>query len=320
LGLGHITDYQYDANDNLTKVTQFQTGQVRLFEYDSLNRLKSSCQPEIDPQNNPGQAGCPISGFQGSSSGKAFTYLYYDNGSLKQRTDAVGKQVTYSYDGFDRVTLKAHAGPNAAPNVTYCYDGKVFAGADGQCAVSTTIVNSHGRLTQTRNSVSATTYTGFDAQGRITGSTQTTSGQSPYLFTYGYNVSSLTSIGYPSGRVISTTYNLLGQPAAVIGTSTYATATYQASGAIDQLTLQNGMVEKWIRNARLAPISMTVTRNSVNQYSLGYTYGAQDNGNPAGQTITVGSAAALSQKLYLRWREPADNGARRRGRELEPDV
>ena len=60
------TYYEYDGNDNLTKVTQTDTSvtpnvtQERLFKYDSLSRLTHERQVEASPTlDNDGVKGTP---------------------------------------------------------------------------------------------------------------------------------------------------------------------------------------------------------------------------------------------------------------------
>ena len=72
-----------------------------------------------------------------------------------------------------------------------------------------------GRLTAVSNG-SATSYT-YDPAGQITASTQQTSGQN-YSFSYTYNLAgSLVSETYPSGRVVTTTYDGAKRAAQVSG-------------------------------------------------------------------------------------------------------
>lgn len=70
------------------------------------------------------------------------------------------------------------------------------------------------RLTAVSNAVSTSTNDCFDPLGRITQSTQTTAGgpNSPYLFTYQYNLAGeQTQIKYPSGRIVTTGYDNAGE-------------------------------------------------------------------------------------------------------------
>src|SRR5207248_10061662 len=90
--------------------------------------------------------------------------------------------------------------PNVAatPNITYAYDGQG-------------ILYSKGKLTSVSvagASFSSTySYDEFDALARVKRSTQTTDGH-PYTFSYGSNLAgSLTSETYPSGRVVTTSYD-----------------------------------------------------------------------------------------------------------------
>ena len=72
-------------------------------------------------------------------------------------------------------------------------------------------------MTSVGNGAAARYTTAYDAQGRITASSQVTAGQT-YSFSYGYNAAgSLTSETYPSGRVVKTAYDGVNRPAWVQG-------------------------------------------------------------------------------------------------------
>jgi hypothetical protein len=48
-----------------------------------------------------------------------------------------------------------------------------------------------------------TSYTGYDALGRVTAGNQNTGGGTAYSFGYVYNALGLTSMTYPSGRIVA---------------------------------------------------------------------------------------------------------------------
>ncbi len=115
------TYYEYDGNDNLTKVTQTQTGgptQERLFKYDSLSRLTHERQVEATAtlDNNGVKVGA----------GGLWTGVYkYDTESLLlEGFDARGVKTAFTYDGLNRVKTVAYTGETGyqTPNVTYTYD------------------------------------------------------------------------------------------------------------------------------------------------------------------------------------------------------
>jgi YD repeat-containing protein len=75
-GLNYQTTYQYDALDDLTRVTQ--GSQTRTFVFDSRGRMTAATNPE-----------------NGTT-----TYGYDDNSNVISRTDNQGVASTYSYDAL----------------------------------------------------------------------------------------------------------------------------------------------------------------------------------------------------------------------------
>jgi len=115
---------------------------------------------------------------------------------------AGGIVTTYGgYDWVNRPTTITYS-DGTTPSVTVGYDA---------------VANSTGQLTSIANSNSATTYTAFDALGRVTASSQQTSGLT-YGFTYTYNLAgALTSETYPSGRVVTTGYDAANRAVTLSG-------------------------------------------------------------------------------------------------------
>jgi RHS repeat-associated protein len=249
--LNYTTAYTYDALGDLTGVGQ--SGQTRTFAYDSLKRLSSATNPE---------------------SGMT-TYTYDGDGNLLTKKDAgsiltcfgaIGGGVCSNsgYDALNRPTMKSYS--DSTPTVQYTYD-------QGSYGV--------GRLSKLQNANASTTY-GYDGLGRITSSTQTT--LNSYSFTYGYNMAgSLTSETYPSGRVITTSYDGANRPFQVLGTGkTYVTGpsgqsgqpanqagiAYAAQGDYAQMSFGNGLAQVFSYNPRLQPSEFTYTQSGQSNYLL----------------------------------------------------
>ena len=194
---------------------------------------------------------------------------------------------TYAYDGLNRPTSRSYS--DGTPTVTYSYD------ASG-------VSNSRGRLTSVSSSVSVTNYTGYDAMGGVTGSSQTTDGQT-YTMSYAHNLAgALISGTYPSGRVVTTAYDNAGRLSTVNGqktgeaNKTYASSvSYTAHGAISEMKLGNNLWEHTIFNNRLQPVLIGLgTSQSIpnpqdfNRFRVDYSYGTtNNNGNVLQQTISV---------------------------------
>jgi RHS repeat-associated protein len=201
------------------------------------------------------------------------------------------------YDALNRVISRVYSNdPQSTPAVTYTYD-------DPQ------VSNAKGRLTKVVSSVSTTEYTQYDPLGRVKGSRQTTSGASQaYQMSYGYNLAGLlVSASYPSGRVVTTSYDgagrlntVNGQKAGELNKSYAAGFSYTAAGAVSAMQMGNGLVEQTTFNARLQPVQIklgTVTSPS-SVVQLDYGYGTtNNNGNLLSQTITAPKTAGGSLVL-----------------------
>jgi len=216
-GLGYQTDYGYHSLDRVKTVTQGSLA-VRQFTWDGLGRLSQAVQPE---------------------SGTT-TYVYDGNGNLTSKTDARGVTVSLTYDAIDRLDYKSYN--DGTPAVDYVWDS----------------ANPGRLLSVSANGVSTTSYSQHDVLDRPRQSTQSTAGQS-YLFQgYTFNRNGdLTSVTYPSGRVITYTPDAAGRLLKVSGaknglTIDYASGMQYAShGAVSQIALARGLVENLRFNSRL---------------------------------------------------------------------
>jgi RHS repeat-associated protein len=265
-GLNHQTTYQYDVLDNLARVVM--GGQIRQFTHDSLSRLITSINPE--------------SGTIG--------YLYDPNGNLERRTDARGIVTTYGYDELDRARTIAYTNEPAGshtPDVTNTYDDAAVPFAKG-------------RLIRVQSSSSTTDILQYDANGRVLASRQTTDGQA-YGMHYTYDLAgNLRTQTYPSGRVVTTTFDRAVRVEAVTsqpfqGTlRSYADLTrYSPHGGLFAVRLGNGRWDLTNYNDLLQPRFMGLnsgdsTENSRDVVQIENRYGgAQNNGNVREQWITA---------------------------------
>jgi RHS repeat-associated protein len=223
------TNYAYDANGNLTQVTD-PLGHITKFTYDALNRVTVEQQPApsstasspyvhyaydgrdqltsvTDPRNLSTVYTVDGLGNQTAltspDTGTA-TKTYDAAGNLQTVTDARGKTTTYTYDALSRVTSVAYA---SGPSTLFEYDG----GPNGA-------PNAIGRLTKITDESGQTTYS-YDPVGRVTSKMQVVGTTSPVLsYTVGYtygtsgNVNGKRiSLTYPSGNVVSYTYDEAGR-------------------------------------------------------------------------------------------------------------
>ena len=220
------TNYEYDADGNLTKITDANAA-INQRAYDSLSRATQITQPvpapgqpaptiglSYDLRDQPATVTDPrnlstsytIDGLGNASAQTSpdtggTTSTFYDSGLLKTSTDARGKTTTYTYDLLDRVTSVILS--DGGTGITYNYD-------DG--------VNGVGHLTSVTDESGSTFFT-YDGFGRIATKTQTSGpvgGQNTFAIIYAWGKSgaatgNLQSVKYPSGAQVIYGYDTAGR-------------------------------------------------------------------------------------------------------------
>ncbi len=190
---------------------------------------------------------------------------------------------------MNRLTAKSYS-DGITPSVAYTYS--TVTNSAGQYSI--------GQLVSVANASSTTSYSNFDALGRAQASSQVTAGQT-YPLTYSYNISSLTSETYPSGRVITTSYDGANRELAVSGilggitTNYVGNVAYAAHGLLSsyqyvQVSGQTGLMARAnTYNPRLQLSGYTDTNNSTGLQLVNATLNwtdanGNDNGNLQGAT------------------------------------
>jgi RHS repeat-associated protein len=247
-GEGELGRYGYDANDNLTTVTD-ATGEITQYAYDGLNRLMEAIDPldgivtyaydgqdqvtQVTDQNgatttyNYDGLGNRLS--QDSPDTGLTTYTYDKAGNRLSQTDAAGITTRYRYDALNRVTAIEY--PDSTLNVTFSYD----AGSHGI-----------GRLTGMRDGTGETAYQ-YDGFGHLITETRTQDG---HTTTVGYQYDTagqLVGVTLPSGHEVAYARNTLGQVERVSlsGQNMFFqvadTIEYYPFGPLEALTYANGL-------------------------------------------------------------------------------
>lgn len=186
-------------------------------------------------------------------------------GNALTRTDARSITATFSYDALNRLTSVSC--PDPAENVSLTWDS--CAGGVGRlCAVSDA------------SGIRAWTYEGF---GRVESETWTVGGHA-FTTSYAWNPNdSLTSITYPSGRVVSFSRNVLSQITAVAsaGANIVSARSYRSDGLLKAQSFGNGLVE-----SRSYDLQGRMTGWDIGAVdSRSYTYDA------AGNMTAIGSSS-----------------------------
>jgi RHS repeat-associated protein len=290
----YTTSYGYDPLNNLKCVSQNQASltdctsgnATRSFQYDSLKRLVQA----VNPENG------------------TLTYRYDGSGNLASRADSVRTLAFSAYDGVNRALGKSYT-DGITPAVTYGYGDQSFAPpacktqGGGVCGRLVSVTS-----TPAIGTVVVNNYSNFDSTGRVTASSQQFGGAAPYAFSYTYDLSgALASVKYPSGRTVTNAFDAAGRICGVNnGTTANCTSnlqyasnvSYAPQGAVQSLTLYNGVSETWGFNTLQQPNSLTAAHGGTALMTLGWTYNnGANNGNVAGHTIqrSSGLPAMLSQ-------------------------
>ena len=300
-GISQTTKYAYDPADNLVAVDSvgatalcngYGDNHTRVFQYDPLGHLTSSCNPETGPS---------LPWTHGSTDG-IISWTYDSAGRPHTRTEGAGAAgggtatVTFAYDDpLGQVTSKTYS-DSITPSVAFSY-------SYANCSAT----KSCGRLsgvTSTLDSQSVVTRSilGYDEFGNIMGVQQQIGSGTPYQITNSRNLTGAlteTVLPPPTSRHIDYTYDGAGRVASVMGTqnnkpTTYASnLQYSPHGAVESMNLGPVLTESTVYNSNLQPVSIT----AGNLLALGYTYcstigtggacsSGDDNGNVKTQTIT----------------------------------
>jgi YD repeat-containing protein len=224
----------YDALDHVTQIRARAESngveQITTKTYDGHGRVASEQSPE---QTAP------------------TTYIYYDDDTVRQITDARGATTAFTYNGRRlgrTVAFGAFGGAQATPNLEFQYDaaGNRLWMTDGAGRVDYQY-NSLSRLT------SETRY--FNLLGRS------------YTIGYSYNLAGqLSGVTDPFGASFSYQRDAAGQLTAVTGSPAYAGVTnyvwnihYRAWGAVKSASYGNNSVNTTQYNARLQPTQFRLT-------------------------------------------------------------
>ena len=268
------TVYTYDPMNDLTLVVQ--GSQTRRFVYDSMRHLTGSTTPEAG----------------------AVSLTYTSFGEVSTRTDARSVQTNYQYDGLNRpigvsYTIPNGSGVSAMPNVC-TPSGGTPANVCLSYGTSAAAYN-NGRPLQMTDPTGNEAYT-YDALGRVSGMTKTIDGVAyPVGYTYDF-ASDLTSITYPSGRVVQQGTDMLGrlQQITSSGTNYVSNLAYNAAGQPTGFNYGNGVQASFAYNSRMELQSLDYVLNSQTLFGLNYYYKLDSTNCPSGSTGNNGQIQCVN--------------------------
>jgi RHS repeat-associated protein len=207
---------------------------------------------------------------------------YNADGLVTHAYDALGMRTDFYYDGLNRITLIDYS--DSTPDARYFYDSQTLpAGAPSFARGS-----SNGRVVAmtygTASSVTGT-YFGYDVMGRVNVQKEVT-GANTYSLAYSYNLAGLLATQtYPSGRVLTLSYDNAARPSQIgDATTTYASSfSYAAHRGLLSETWGNGAVHSIAYNNALqvSQIKLKQSSSGLELQRYDYLYGevTQSNGS-----------------------------------------
>lgn len=243
-GIEAETKFEYDAQDNLTKVTD-PKGLDTTYQYNGFGDLVQLSSPDTG----------------------VTTYTYDSAGNRKTQTDARGITATYSYDALNRLTGIAY--PTSSLDVAYIYDA-----VNAACTTDESFAI--GRLARMTDGSGETQYC-YDRFGNLTRKRQITNGQT-FELRYAYTLAGqVQAITYPDGAVVDYVRDGQGRTTE-IGVTKAGDAreillnqiTYYPFGPIAGWTYGNGRTITRTLNQNYQPVA--IEDPNAGGLSLGYAF------------------------------------------------
>jgi RHS repeat-associated protein len=279
-----ITAYSYTVVGSLTSVTQ--GAQTRSYNYDGMGRLMSSSTPE-----------------------GGTVQIQYNNFSLvTQRTDARGVVTAYQYDSLNRPMGASYTIPNGsgvAAMPSSCTPGGGTPANVCWTYGSSASQNNNGRLLTMTDSLGSETYS-YDPHLPLTTQVQKVVSGTTYATSYTYNLAGeLTSLVYPSGRVVKQSYDAIGRlceiAPATTGCSTamapWATGFgYNTASQVTGFRYGNGVNAAFgFSPDRLQLTSLNYAKGTTSLFGLNYAY--SQNGGNNGEITNITEPADAGQSV-----------------------
>ncbi|MCF7830823.1 hypothetical protein K9M41_02415 [Candidatus Gracilibacteria bacterium] len=230
---GNQKDFAFDARENLTDVWEYldQVPFVTKYEYDALNNLIKITDALGNQKNLTYDLLCrklteeELHTFNDDTFG-VWEYEYDANNNVISVTDARDQETNFTYDELDRIVTE-DTDTLEGIEVTYTYD-------QGQNAI--------GRLSQVEFSNGSKNYT-YDLLGRITRQDFIIEDEEFILqFTYD-NLDNPLSVIYPNLTVVTYEYNGAGQLQRVLQNANEVVTNldYAPTGSVVRINFSNGV-------------------------------------------------------------------------------
>ena len=272
------TLYTFNVLGQIIQVDQSQ--QHRYFRYDALGRLTHERQ--IEAKAFPFTTSDAQTPANPTTNTSWSSQRFYDEtlnnvsykGLLTNSFDARQILTLFSYDNLNRPTTIVYS-DSVTPRIDQYYDNVPFTVAGDNRPIF-----NKGHLTERRTATLGTIPStseryNHDLMGRPIQSQQAV-GANSYTMGYTYDLgSSLKTQTYPSGRIVTYSYDAGARLSGVVsGATNYASQfVYGNQGLITSLTLGSGTVESYEYNPRSQLNRIDWTRNGTQIQRYNYKYG-----------------------------------------------
>jgi RHS repeat-associated protein len=277
-----VTSYSYDTLGNLTNVLQNGSHQ-RTFTYNSLSQMLTSTNPEVG----------------------TITYTYDSDGNVATKKDARNITVTYGYDVLHRLLTTTYS--NGDPTITTTYDQAACLGltACQNIGHATSITDGAGSESWAYQTDPTNFRSVHVNQRTTTSSPSNITKTSSYVFDLAAN---LTSITYPTGRIVNYTYDAANRPQTAVDSAngiTYAAAQVtpptgclttgvcytpqgtEYSAAIGKTSTFNGVNLSETYNSRLQPLEIKASSSAGNAFDITYSFVDPTSGGNSGHVNSI---------------------------------
>jgi len=233
--------YQYDAQNNLIKVTDARLVETT-YVYDGFNQLMRT----------------------DSKDSGVTLYKYNNAGNLIEKRDSRGVTTLYTYDALNRLTNVSYPS-NASKNMTQQYD----LGLKGI-----------GKLYRVDHEAGYDISAGYDSRGNEITHIQKIN-NAEVMFQYSYNkADQLTRIIYPSGRVVNYYRDNVGQinrvstqlASGALEQDLASSITHYPFGPLETATYGNGLTKNVTLDLDYRPEILNVKNGSNVIQDLTYSY------------------------------------------------
>ena len=250
------TQYEYDVNNRLVKVTDPMDGVTKM-GYDERGNVASITDPNggetVYTYDNMGRLLSEVDAI-----GSKHSYTYNAQGLLTQQKNARGQETEYTYDKIGRVTsIKDDLG---TVNYTYDKNGNVLTVSDGKGTIKRT----------------------YDALNRITSYTDYNGKTVKYAYD---ELGNLVGLTYPGGEIVRYAYYKNGMLYSVTDPEgKITTYEYDSRGNLTKTVRPNGTVEICTYNISGLLVEQIETLNAAEEGGeatelLHYHYTYDDYGN-----------------------------------------